>query len=687
MAIANDFFIDYKNKAIVHASNTFTYTSLSGTFVAGEVITASGGKSATIVTDNGSSSMTVTRVTGTFAASNVITGGYSGATATISTVPSITTLYTVRNLYTYLQDSLDGGATIDDTIPMSASTPTDFTLTNGWYIDEISTQFLQGGAITTSGWNGAIQILTFDSAGYSSPTNADIGKTVGYIGGSPSTTGTLLGYDTAARKWWVRGASTFSDLTTNIDIDDAGDYGDLSQSSTTGENLWSNIFTLGSLVSGTTLDVYQNDVQITPWWTSGQIDVLVKVMEASSEIDSGNITVLARKYTTLYDHFVIDASTGRNPVPLAAFTDSNNQTAEGTVSGYSDITITFGATSQNLGNGNGSRPYDVSINCAGRVLTQVYEYLKYVTRTGSGSTLNGVSGEFYVAVGDIRLDYTGESSGPFVEGSAITSSAGGSGYITSLIDNGTTGTLVIRNVHGTFADTNTITSGSTTATISGVPDSITPSKQAPFGTFAGGNFFGARGVYITNMHANDSNNYELIDSTNTAQVPPSTVAIVVEGLVSGDRVSVFRTTGSDLIIDREYLHSHATANSAATTAWETAAATPIPADTPSAGYVRLVKIVSGTYTEERKQYTSWTGNIFTLASAHSGGYDSSDRAYVPYIDEQASGTSISKSVTYVTDRTVSARVRVSGIIPFTTFGSLTSNGYTTTAIRTEDTIA
>lgn len=597
------------------------------------------------------------------------------------------TVYTVRNLYTYLQDTFDESDQINDSVPMSAQTPNEYTLINSWFIDDASMQFLKSGSIQTSGHLNEIQILRLDGI-TADPVSGDIGKQVKDDG---VEIGPLLAYEidnygVDTGKWWVRtGSGTAIADNSVMTITSGTGAGTASAASLDGENIWSNIFTLGSLVSGTTLDVYQNDTQITPWWSSGQIDILVKVKEAGVETDSGNLTVLARKYSTLYDHFVIDASTGRNPVPLAAFTDGNNQTAEGTVSGYTGITFSFGAKSRDLGNGNGFQPYDVEINCGGRVLTQVYEYLKYVTRTGSSTTLNGVNGEFYTAVGDIRLNYTGEASGPFVETSAITSSGGGSGYIVSLIDNGTTGTLVIRNVHGTFADTNTLTSGATTATISGIPDTISTSKQTPFGTFAGGKFFGARGVFITNMHANDANKYELIDSTNTTQTPPSTVSIAVSGLVSGDRVSVFRTTGDNEIINKTYLSSHASNNSSATTAWETDAATPIPADTPTTGFVRLVK--TATSTEERIAYNSWTGNIFTLASAHAGGYGASDTAYVPYIDGQASGTSISKSVTYVSDRFVLTRVRLKGIQPFTTKGTLTSTGYSATAVRTTDLIA
>jgi len=465
-------------------------------------------------------------------------------------------VYTVNEFYTWLMDYFDDVTTIDDTIPISAQTPTEYTLTNGWFMDNASFKYLSGGAIQTDGQDAySTHIITVTGGTYADPVAGDISKTV--MAGATAI-GPLLDYEIisagVSAKWYIRDTRTVPAViasTTAMTITTGTGSGNNSANSLTGENIWSNIFSLGTIVSGTTLDLYQNDTQITPWWSAGQIDVLVKVREAGTEIDSGNLTVLARKYATLYDHYVVDASTGRNPVPLAAFDDTNNQVVEATVATYSGITFDFGAASKDLGNGNGNQPYDCVIECDGHTIQEVYEYLKYVTRTGSSTTLNGVSGEYYQAVGDIRLNYTGESSGPFVEGNAITSSAGGSGYIVSLIDGGTTGTLVIRNVHGTFANTNTLTSSGTTATISGTPDTILESKQAPFGVFSGGKLFGARGVWLENVATADSINYQLIDSLGVTQTPPISVAVTVKDantfvVIESARVLLEAAAGGDL---------------------------------------------------------------------------------------------------------------------------------------------
>lgn len=446
-------------------------------------------------------------------------------TKNIRHVVGQTTVYSVNALYTYLLDYIDNESTIQYYVPMSAQTPSEYTLINGWFLDDTSTQFLSSGAIQTSGWNNEIYTLTFGTY----PNNlssTDIGKVLTTGGGSH--TGTILDYNNTLQKIWIRkGTSVFAN-SDNCTIT-SGTSGTFvvaaSNGVVTGETIWSNIFTLGTLVAGTTLDLYQNDSQITPFWSSGHIDILIKVKDASTEIDTGNLTIISRLYGTLYDHYLIDASTGRNPVPLATFADSNNETISGTVGAYTGFTFTFGYASKDLNNGNGAKPYDCVVECNNHTIVEVYEYLKYVTRTGSSTTLNGVNGEFYTAVGDIRLTYSGLANGPFVEGSLITSSAGGTGYIVSLFS--ASSILVIRNVHGTFADTNTLTSGSTTATVSGAPNPIVATKQAPFGTFAGGQFFGARGLWLDNVATADANKYELIDSANTSQVPSVTVTVTI----------------------------------------------------------------------------------------------------------------------------------------------------------------
>lgn len=604
------------------------------------------------------------------------------------------TIYTVNQLYSYLMDEFDELASLDDTIPMSAQTPTSYSLINGWFIPDASYQFLSGGAITSIGHDAAsftdgIYILSFGSSGYTSAIAGDIGKTVVSSSGS---TGILLDYNNTTREWYVREltGSTWANTNT-ITITSGTGAGTLNATAVTGESLFSNLYTLGTLVSGTQLYIEQNGAVISTYWSTGQIDLLLKVKKAGTLIDSGFVRVFAREYTDLYDHFSIDLSGGgRNPVPLTTFDDLNNQTSSGTVAGWTDVTITFGTISRDLDNGNGAKNYDVEIDCGSRAnLKEVYERLKYVTRRGETATLNSIQGQLY------------------------------------------------RLANGSYTEV----------------------KQSPFGTFAGTTFFGARGIWLKNVPAGDVKNFQLIAADGTTQSPPNTVSVIVNSLIAGDRVAVFKTS-SGLINKAQY--NLGSGNNTGNTSIVIDSS--ITADTPKAGVFRIVVDQN---TDHRYRYSTWATSTFTLVTIPNGtvttangagttlinssatfitsgvlpgdivhnftdgsiGYvisvdsetqithtpltggtendwDSSDAyrinklvqnygstldGYVPIIDKVSTGSSVTNTLVYSTDIPVLIVVRNSftvgnKIVPFQVAGTVGSNGLTVSAIRTLDTI-
>lgn len=635
-----------------------------------------------------------------------------------------TTIYSSNALYSYLMDTFDELTQMDDTIPMSAQTPTEYTLINGWFMDDTSFKYLKGGAVQTSGHLNVIQIVTLQSGGYVNAVAGDIGKMVTDDGGN---TGNLLDYDNTKRKWWVRWTSTIETGSAMLITSGTG-AGTSTGSSVSGENLWANVYTLGSIEEDDSQQMYieQNGARVfsgSEWWPEAgtqHIDVLIKVKEAGTEINGAQITVFLRHYPSggnadLYDHFGIDlTSGGRNAVPLATSPDLNNTTAHATISDYSDITIAFvngtltysgvsgpftnlesvsqavsgatgvfikqttttGAGTMTLGNvvgtfnntnvitggtsGVTATPssilteayttpkaftqgteynYSVIIGCATRVLSQVYEYLKYVTRIGSTFTMYPTA---------------------TAQGGTIThTTKQGQLYIRAHEDNQT-------------SPTNT----------------FSPVKPSPFGTFAGGKFFGAQGVWIENMASSDIQAFQLIDSGGTTRTPPNQQSITISNLLSSDRVAVFRTTSGTTI--NKAMYTAASGNSSGNSTFVVNES--IPSDTPTSGSIRIVDTSDTSATREtRYTYTSWSGSTFSgLSPTLDRTYTATDdTAYVPYIDTTASGTSASVTVIYNTDRTILVRVRRKAsvaILPFETTGTFSSTGYSTSAIRTTDTI-
>lgn len=182
--------------------------------------------------------------------------------------------------------------------------------------------------------------------------------------------------------------------------------------SSDGDELWSNVYSIGAQEAGTDIYIVQNGTVLTSWWASGNIDVLVNVKTGGVLIDSGNVLVMAREFGDEYDHNFADLSGGgRTPVGINTGADISNTTAEATVATYNDISITFGSVSKDLNNGSGLKPYDVVIDGAGRPITEVYEYLKYVTRKGETDLLDGVEGQQYRSAN--TATYTDVKKSPF----------------------------------------------------------------------------------------------------------------------------------------------------------------------------------------------------------------------------------------------------------------------------------
>jgi len=203
------------------------------------------------------------------------------------------------------------------------------------------------------------------------------------------------------------------------------------------------------------------------------------------------------------------------------------------------ITIAFGQTSVDISNGAGARPYSITIDCNSQPLIDVYQRVKYLTRRGETATLNNEPGETYKG-NAIRVDYDTQAGGAWVEGNLIYGQT--SGAIARIVaddDQGTTGTLMLSSIKGTFGDTEqvgdaatapTVTANLTTATQTNIAG-LTP-KVSPFMTFAGGNAFCAIGVVLINVAGGEATNYQLIDNLEVTQVPPSVISIAVTSILA-----------------------------------------------------------------------------------------------------------------------------------------------------------
>ncbi len=662
-------------------------------------------------------------------------------------------------LYSALQDLFDEPDQMDDPVPMSAQTPTAFTLINQWFFDDESSQYLTGGALATVGWgSGEIRAIAYDGSGAGTPFGvADIGRTI--TGGTTGDTGTILAFDeryTAIETGvvWIRPDDPATDLFDDASTEAytvggssaAGDFLDTyatdhggSTASLTGNALWTNVFTLGTIFVNTQLYIYQNLVELigreigatNRWWGAGQVDILVKVKTSDVEIDDGEITVFARQYGALYDQFIIDLTTGgRQPVPLATGGDLNNATglrqmvltteaggpflvgevieddSDDTIQGIvtalsgttpnitidyylvgpaladftgatggftgadstatatavaptdigpanlaTDPTIVFANTDVSLGGGQASFPYSIAVDVNANTVADLYEFHKAEVRrgvTGAGGYIfdaEGINGEAYIGE-DLQAEYNTQT-GSFVEGEVLYFHDTGDALVaqgTVVADH--SDNLIMRNTR--FFTGNAITQVGDNVVQASYTDfaavsttrTITTPKSAPLGAFAGGTYFGAPGVVITDVDAGDVQAFQLVDDDGNVRNPPLFINATIQGVngTDADRVSIFVLLGAGLAIDKAQ-HDITVPSGAFNGLDDTVIRfdVTVPNDTPESGTVRVVDNIN--IRELRFRYSSFTAADLTLSPVAEGsGVTTPNAAGTNLIDTSANFT-------------------------------------------------
>jgi len=483
----------------------------------------------------------------------------------------------------------------------------------------------------------------------------------------------------------------------NID-DTAAQYlydGSISQAG--GDTLYSGLVVVGSVVAGTQLQIVQNNALLTSYWGTGLnadpaanilLRIMVKTRTGGTDIDGKRIRVTAREFGDTYSEFSSTLGQGNSTAAIFTSTDLNNQTASGTVAGWT-ITNTEGYQPLDVNGDAVNEFYYSQWDRGAQTINDLYEYTKYIQRRGTAETIHGINGDLFRGITH-QVTYTGETSGPFVENEVLTWGTGataGTGLLLALLDSGTTGTLWIQLLTGVAPSANTITgpTNSTTATAGTVTSrTISP---AFLGQSTGSALIGAYGVGVKTdtLTANDL----LFDLTNTPRTPPNNVTFTVNGLVSGEDRVLVGPENSGLEVAQFTLGT--TLSGASETTIDAGAA--IPTDTPASGTVR-VELDSGIY--KRVPYSSYSGSDFTITVGPEDDFTgdnatAGNNVFISYIDKLATATSESFTGVYLAPRSLFIRVRDGGttgdfigIKTFETTGTLGSAGGSTTAIRTSD---
>lgn len=561
----------------------------------------------------------------------------------LNAVVSDSTFYSTQDYYSLIQDlfdeqgtnSLAGAMRLKN--PMASRGQFDFVITNKWYITQRLIKHLKGGSISTNGYTNEIYTLSFNASGYTNAVTSDIGKTV--VSGANS--GKLVDYDNSRRVWKVRspGVTWGNSLAVTITSGTGAGTTKASGGSLTGEDLHANFYTVGDTVSGNKYFLLGGTIYDgTGWFGSGNsgsgnihLDILATVKEAGVIIGSSPRVFSRNQYET-FDWAEADISGGgRTPIPLATQLDLNNTTAYSTLANYVH------------------------------------------TSQGGTGTLGQIKIDFGSYTADINTDNTNESyeARLDVNNQTLQTAYEASKYIVSR--------------------------GQSSVTIDGVPASVyvsadpsyTPVKSAPFGTFAGGKLFAARGLYPINLQSVDASNYQLVDSNGNPISPPKFVSCTISGLQSGLSVTAYRAKLTDSTEVDPSLYTLATGNNSGgsvLTVQQT-----IAADTPSTGKIRIVN--PATQSEDSYSYTGYNrvAKTFTLSSTLTRNYANTETAYIGYIDTIASGSSVSVAVQYEPTRVgqfvvINVRKGADGfkMQPFTISTPFTETGIAVPATVNED---
>jgi hypothetical protein len=205
---------------------------------------------------------------------------------------------------------------------------------------------------------------------------------------------------------------------------------------------------------------FTTDAETGGGWGSGDLDTVIR--EQGNNNNTAVITAISGtgpNYTVEY--YLIGTQEdflNNDIVEDVGATKSMTLDVNGSDTGPASLAVNpvFGATTQDINNGNGAQPYSIRFDPASNPLADIYERQKYLTRRGSSAVMQGQIGEEYVGA-ELQLEYNTQAGGNFVEGSKVyDQTTEAQGIVIADHDDGTTGDLIIKAVRGTFTPANVV---------------------------------------------------------------------------------------------------------------------------------------------------------------------------------------------------------------------------------------
>jgi hypothetical protein len=415
---------------------------------------------------------------------------------------------------------------------------------------------------------------------------------------------------------------------------------------------------------------------------------MVKVRTGGADTDGRKLLFQTREWGKTYSEFRVNG-TGRgiNVVPLTYADDLNNATAIGTIAALADILNTEGYRSIDVNNDSTPENYYSEWDKGGNSINTFYEYMKWLTRRGSASTIYGINGELFRGIThEITVDTPSVTDFSTVEG---VSWSGGTGRMLAINDVNAPTKMWIQLLTGSAPTDNQVITGGTSGATCQVNVTVTERALSfPFcGVSTGSAIIGAYGFGMQALDLSASD--KVFDLTNTLRQAPNYVTFSVGGVVSGQDYILVAPKGAGTEIDFDFFTLNGALSGAAVTSVVVNEA--IPTWLPAAGTIRILR-ANGAYS--RHAYSAYnTGTkTFTIASHDFSSNNAANGAncFPTPVDVLYDGTTATDRFTGIyPGSTVNLFVRVrcgtaTPIKTFETAAELGSGGGSTTAVRTSD---
>jgi hypothetical protein len=239
------------------------------------------------------------------------------------------------------------------------------------------------------------------------------------------------------------------------------------------------------------------------------------------------------------------------------------------------------------------------------------------------------------------------------------------------------------------SDSETLTDGTNTADTAASSSVSEKTVSSPFcGASTGSSIVGAYGFSLEYADLSVNDKIQALDGVT--RQPPNNVTFTVYGVANGYRVLVGPEDGSNGL-DYDQLSNTNALTTNGVTSLEVDEA--LPANTPTSGTLRIERD-DGRYSYHTYSAVSETPTTFTIGSSDFLGDEAAagNNVFITYIDETATGTSVSYNTVQTTTQTLYVEARFGGtgpdytdsIKPAASTGTLGSTGGSATLSPVSD---